>query len=151
LYSTSYTPKTVTLSREADGRYVPVSCADAPIQPLPPTSQELGVDPGLEAFTTLSNGTRIFSPGWRRNAERALKTAQRRVSRRKMGFSRRQKTVKALADAHLKVRRQRADFHHKTAPTFVRATDTISHEASQTANMAKNQHLAKSIADAAWC
>ena len=73
-------PKTVTISREADGWYVCFSCADVPVQPLPPTGQETGIDLGIEAFATLSDGTRIFHPGWYRKAERALKTAQRRVS-----------------------------------------------------------------------
>jgi transposase len=77
------TPKTVTVSREAAGWYVCFSCADVPVSPLPETGQETGVDLGIEAFATLSDGTRIFSPGWYRQAERPLKTAQRRVSRRK--------------------------------------------------------------------
>jgi len=46
-------PKTVTIRREADGWYVCFSCADVPVQPLPPTSQETGIDLGLEAFATL--------------------------------------------------------------------------------------------------
>ena len=92
------TPKTVTISREADGWYVCFSCADVPVQPLPATGQETGIDLGIEAFATLSDGTRIFSPGWYRKAERALKTAQRRVSRRKKGSNRRSKAVTLLAE-----------------------------------------------------
>ncbi len=144
------TPKTVTIRREADGWYVCFSCADVPMQSLPATRQETGIDLGIEAFATLSNGTRIFSPGWYRKAERALKTAQRRVSRRKKGSARRKKAVDLLAKAHQKVRRQRADFHHKTALALVRANDTIYHEDLQTANMVRNHHLAKSISDAGW-
>jgi putative transposase len=144
------TPKTVTISREADGWYVCLSCADVPLQPLPATGQETGVDLGIEAFATLSNGTRIFSPGWYRQAERALKTAQRRVSRRKKGSNRRRKAVQLLAKAHQKVKRQRADFHHKTALALGRANDSIYHQDLQTANMLKNHHLAKSISDAGW-
>ena len=143
-------PKTVTISREADGWYVCFSCANVSIQPLPQTGQETGIDLGLEAFATLSSGERIFHPGWYRKAERALKTAQRRVSRRKNGSHRRRKAVQLLAKAHLKVKRQRTDFHHKTALALVRTNDTIYHENLQIRNMVKNHHLAKSISDAGW-
>ena len=143
-------PKTVTLSKEADGWYVCCSCADVPVQPLPETGQETGVDLGIEAVATRSAGTRIFHPGGYRKAERALTTAQRRVSRRTQGSHRRRKALHLLAKAHQQVRRQRADFHQKTALALVRANDTIYHEDVQTSNLLKNHHLAKSIQDAGW-
>jgi putative transposase len=144
------TPKTVSISKEADGWYACFSCVDVLLQPLPPSGQETGIDLGIEAFATLSDSRRIFSPGGYRKAECAMITAQRRVSRRKTGSNRRRKAVTLFAKAHLKVRRQRADFHHKTALTLVREHDVIYHEDLQTANMLRNHHLAKSIADAGW-
>ena len=144
------TPKTVTVSKEADGWYVCFSCADVPVQPLPTTDQETGIDLGIEAFATLSDGAHIFSPGWYRKAERMLKMAHRRVTRRKKGSHRRRNAVALLAKAHQKVRRQRVDFHHKTALALVRENDSIYHEELQTANMVRNHHLAKSIQDAGW-
>jgi putative transposase len=122
------TPKTVTVLRDADGWCVCISCAEAPTHPLPPAGQDTGIDLGLEAFATPSNGTRIFHPGWYRKAERTLKTAQRRVSRRKKGSNRRRKAVTLLARAHLKVKRQRADFHHRVALRLVKSHNTVYYE-----------------------
>jgi putative transposase len=55
-----------------------------------------------------------------------------------------------LAKAHLKIKRQRADFHHQEAHTLVLQYDTIYYEDLQTANMVQHHHLAKSISDAGW-
>ncbi len=52
---------------------------------------------------------------------RTAKPAQRRVSRRKKGQQSSRKAVTLLAKAHQTVRRQRQDFHHKTALALVRA------------------------------
>jgi putative transposase len=143
-------PKTVTISHEADGWYVSFSCADVPCQPLPLTGQETGIDLGLESFATLADGSQIANPRIFRVAERALKRAQRRVARRTKGSKRRRKAVRLLARAHQKVRRARHDVHHKVALSLVRQYDTIYHEDLQTANLLRNHHLAKSIADAGW-
>ncbi len=144
------TIKTVTISLEADGWYACFSCADVPTQPLSTTGQETGIDLGLESFATLADGTMIHSPRCYRRAEAYLRLCQRRVAGRKKGSHRRKKAVKLLAKAHQKVRRQRADFHYKAALQLVRENDTIYHEDLQTANMIRNHHLAKSIADAGW-
>ena len=151
------TPKTVTISKEADGWYVAISCVEVPTHPLPTRGQETGIDLGLESFATLSDGSRILTPGCYRKAEAYLAKCQRRVARRKKGSARRKKgsarrkkAVVLLAKAHQTVRRQRQDFHHKTALSLVRAYDTIYHEDLRVANMVRNHHLAKSIADAGW-
>jgi putative transposase len=144
------TPKTVTIRHEADGWYACFACEGVPIRPLPATGREIGIDLGLEAFATLADGSQIANPRIFRVAERRLKRAHRRVSRRTQGSHRRRKAVRLLAKAHQKVRRQRTDFHHKVALALVRRYDTIYHEDLQTANMLRNHHLAKSIADAGW-
>ena len=57
------TPKTVMIGKEADGWYACFSCADVPVQPLPLTGEETGIDVGLESFLTLANGEQVENPG----------------------------------------------------------------------------------------
>jgi putative transposase len=144
------TIKTVTLSREADGWSVGFSCADVPVQPLPATGQETSIALGIVAFATLSDGTRIFNPGWYRKAERRLKTAQRRVSRRKQGGNRRRRAVKLLAKAHQQARRQWQDSHHQVALRLIHSNEVIYHEDVQVRDRVPHHHLAQSIQDAGW-
>ena len=164
------TPKTITISREADGWYACFSCADVPVQSLPPTGKETGIDVGLKVFLVTAEGDVVVeNPRHYRKGEKRLAKAQRRVSRRKKGSNRQKKAVVLLARAHQTVKRQRADHHHKTALALVRAYDTIYHEAIQPANLsrrpaplpdgnggylqngaARKAGLNKSIHDAGW-
>ncbi len=131
------TIKTVTVSHEADGWYVCCSCAEVPADPLPRTGQETGIDVGLQVFLVTADGDAVENPRHYRNAERALQKAQRRVSRRTKGSHRRKKAAQQCAKQHQHVRRQRADFHHKTALALVRRYDTIDVEAIQVANLSR--------------
>ncbi|HLW00718.1 MAG TPA: transposase [Ktedonobacterales bacterium] len=162
-------PKTVTISREVDGWYACFSCADVPTQPLPLTGQETGIDVGLKSFLALADGTFVANPRYYRKAEKALKRAPRRVSRRQKGSKRRQKAVKSLAKKHQKIARQRRDFHQKIALSLVRQYDVIYREAIQSKNLSirpkpkpdgnggylqngtsRKAGLNKSINDAGW-
>jgi putative transposase len=131
------TIKTVTMSKEADGWYVCLSCAEVPTQPLPLTGQQTGIDVGLTVFLSTADGQSVANPRYYRKAEQALKKAQQRVSRRKKGSKRRYKAVRVLAKRHQHVRRQRHDFHHQTALALVRAYDTIDVEAIAPATVSR--------------
>jgi putative transposase len=56
------TPKTVTISREADGWYVFFSCAQVPVEPLPVTGRETGIDMGLKVFLVPADGEPVKTP-----------------------------------------------------------------------------------------
>src|SRR5258708_27865508 len=109
------TIKTVTISKEADGWYVAFSCAEVPTEPLPETGKETGIDVGLKVFLITADGQLVANPRHYRTAERELKKAQHRASPRTNGTHRRNTPLLVLAKKHQHVRRQRADFHHKTA------------------------------------
>jgi putative transposase len=144
------TLKTVTISKEADGWYAILSCADVPAQPLPPTGRETGIDVGLKVFLSTADGCVVENPRLHRRGEKRLAKAQRVVSRRKPGSHGRRKAVGHLQRAHQHVKRQRLDFQHKTALALLRQYDTLYLEDLQVANMVRNHHLAKSISDAGW-
>jgi len=120
------------------------------MQPLAATGHETGIDVGLTVFLITAAGEPVENPRQYRKAERQLAKAQRSVSRRKKGSKRRRKAVQLLARKHQQVKRQRTDFHHKTALALLRQYDTIYLEELQVRNMVRNRHLAKSISDAAW-
>jgi putative transposase len=162
-------PKTVTISREADGWYACFSCAEVPTESLPLTGKETGIDVGLKVFLVTAEGKRVENPRFHRKAEEGLKHAQKRVSRRKKGSKRWCKAVGQCAKKHQKVKRQRTDFHHKTALNLVRQYDVIYLEGLQIRNMSRRpapkpdgnggyEHngaaykagLNKSINDAGW-
>jgi putative transposase len=105
------TPKTVTVRREADGWGACLSCADVPMQPLPLTGRETGIDVGLQVFLITAEGQKVANPRHYRKAEQQLKKAQRRVSRRKQGTKRRRKALAQLKRTHQQVARQRCDCH----------------------------------------
>jgi putative transposase len=131
------TIKTITVSKEADGWYVCFSCAEVPAQPLPLTGRETGIDVGRKVFLSTADGQPVENPRHYRKAEQALKKAQQRVCRRKKGSKRRRKAVQVLARKHQHMRRQRSDFHHKTALALVRQYDVIYYEAIQPANLSR--------------
>jgi putative transposase len=72
------------------------------------------------------------------------------VARRQQGSKRRKKAVALRAKQHQKVQRQRRDGHHQAALLLVREDDTIYLEDVRVANLVRNRHLAKSIADVGW-
>jgi putative transposase len=129
--------KTVTVRREADGWYVCFSCVEVPTEPLPRTGRETGIDVGLKVFLVTADGDSVENPRHYRKAERQLKKAQKRVSRRKQGSKRRRKAVAQLKRKHQRVQRQRRDFHHKTALYLLRTYDTIYLEDLQVRNMSR--------------
>jgi putative transposase len=61
------TPKTVTISKEADGWYVCCSCADVPTEPLPLTGQQTGIDVGLTVVLSTADGDIVENPRHYRN------------------------------------------------------------------------------------
>ena len=142
--------KRVRVVRRVDGYYVQFCVANERAEESVPTGIAIGIDVGLNHFYTDSKGQTVANPRHLRKSEKALKRAQRRVSKRKKGSNNRRKAIKRLGKKHLKVSRQRKDFAVKTALCVVKSSDFVAYEDLQVKNMVKNRRLAKSISDAAW-
>lgn len=143
--------KTCTIRREADGWYVIFAVEENQSRYVPKTGNSVGIDVGIESFATLSTGEQIDNPRCYRTAEKRLQGAQRSVSGKiNLRSKRRKKAVKLLAKKHLKVKRQREDFHHKVGLNLIRRYDDLAVEDLNIKGMVKNPSLAKSISDAAW-
>ncbi len=142
--------KRVRIVRKADGYYVQF-CVDTErtVEHIP-SGKQLGIDVGLKAYLTDSEGQTVPNPRHYRKAEKKLARLQRRLSRKQKKSANRKKARKALAKQHLKVQRQREDFARKTANTYVSSNDLIAYEDLQIKNMVRNRKLAKSIHDAGW-
>ena len=118
----------VRLLRRADGYYVQFAVkADRHVEHIP-TSKHIGIDVGLKAFLTTSEGETIAPPRYLRKAEKQVKRLHRTHSRKQKGSKNRRKAQKKLAKAYLKVQRQREDFARKTANTLIQSSDMIAYE-----------------------
>jgi putative transposase len=142
--------KRVRVVRRADGYYVQFSIDQERAETHKPTNRRVGIDVGLNHFYTDSEGNKVENPRFLRKAEKALKRASRRVSRRTKGSKNRLKAIKQLGRTHLKVSRRRKDFAVKKARALIQSADLVAIEDLKVRNMVKNHHLAKSISDASW-
>ncbi len=147
-------PKTVHLVLRADGHwYALIVCeTEPPSEHLPSVCEHpaIGIDVGLKSFLTDSEGNTIENPRFYRTSQKTLRRKQRQLSRRKKGSHRRRKAAKNVAETHLKINRQRRDFHFKTAKQYAESYHHIAVEDLAITNMVKNHKLAKSIMDASW-
>lgn len=110
----------------------------------------MGIDLGLRAVVTTSDGLEVSRPRFYVKAEKRLKRLQRQFSNKKPGSNRRWKARKRVASQHAKVARQRADFNHKLSYRLVKEHDLIAIENLKVNNLVRNHSLAKAIHDAGW-
>ncbi|HEY6284281.1 MAG TPA: transposase [Ktedonobacteraceae bacterium] len=147
-------PKTVHLVLRADGHwYALIVCETEPSgEHLPSVCEhpDIGIDVGLKAFLTDSEGNTVENPRFYRTSAATLRRKQRQLSRRKKGSHRRRKAAKNVAKTHLKIARQRRDHHFKVAKPYAQGYQRIAVEDPAITNMVKNHHLATSIMDASW-
>ena len=146
------TPKTVTLSRSATGKWYACLSCEMDAHPLSPTEHITGVDVGLASFATLSNGEQIDNPRFYRKDEADLKRVQKRKDAAKNAANwpeyTKQKTI--LSKIHQRIGHRRADFAHKHSRALVNRYQVIVFEQLAPQEMGRSKGMRKSIMDVAW-
>jgi putative transposase len=142
-------PSSVTVIRDAAGRYFASFVVHAAPDPLPETGAGCGIDLGLRHFAVMDDGSKISSPRFLRRAEKKLKKAQRGLARKQKGSANRDKARVRVARAHGRVADARRDFHHKLSTAIIRDNQAVYVEDLAVAGLARTR-LAKSVHDAGW-
>ena len=142
--------KTLTIIRTSTGKWFACFTVECEPEPLPQVSDAVGIDCGLERFSTLSTGEHIDNPRFFRKDEKLLAKAQKRLSAATKGTPERKKRCKVVAHVHERIANKRRDFAHKESQKLVNRFAIIVFENLNIHGMIKNHSLAKSISDAAW-
>ncbi|WP_328993994.1 transposase [Kribbella sp. NBC_01245] len=142
-------PTSVTLIKDAAGRYFMSFVVETEPDFLPEMNTETGIDVGLTHFAVLADGTKISSPKFLRRAEKKLKRLQKDLSRKAKGSKNRIKARIKVARQHSRVGDRRRDFHHKASTQIIRDNQAVYVENLAVSSLGRTR-LAKSVHDAGW-
>ncbi|GAB3900683.1 RNA-guided endonuclease TnpB family protein [Microbispora bryophytorum subsp. camponoti] len=142
-------PTSVTVIKDAAGRYFASFVVKTSNQPLPESAAEVGIDLGLTHYAVLSDGRKIDNPRFLRRAERRLRKAQQNLARKAKGSNNRKKAVVKVAKAHARVADARRDRAHKLSTALIRENQAVYVENLAVSGLGRTR-LAKSVHDAGW-
>jgi putative transposase len=142
-------PSSVTIVKDAAGRYFASFVVTTSDEPLPPSESEVGIDLGLTHFAVLSDGAKVTAPKFLRRAARKLRRLQRALCRKRKGSANRKKAVVKVARAHAKVADTRRDWQHKLSTAIIRDNQAVYVEDLCVVGLGRTR-LAKSVHDAGW-
>ena len=137
-----------TISQNPSGKYfVSVCCTEVNIPQYSPTGMVVGIDLGIKEFAVTSDGVHIENPKFLKKSEKKLAKSQRKLSRKTIDSSNRNKARIKVARCYEKITNQRKDFLHKLSTKLIKNHDVICLETLKVKNMVKNHKLAKAISD----
>ncbi len=140
----------VTLKREPSGKWFAQFGFDVEVAPPVHEGPAVGLDVGLDAFITTSDGQKTPAPRKYAAARARLRRKQRTLLRRQKGSKGREKARREVAILHEKVKNQRRNFLHNESRRLVDDYSLIAIEDLRLENLVKNHHLAASISDVGW-
>jgi putative transposase len=142
-------PREVGIRRKNGRWWVCFSCdaGEAPDKAL--IVGAVGVDLGIAAFATFSDGYEVANPRYFRTGEALLARRQRALARKECGSRSRERALLLVAKAHEHVQNQRLDFSRKVVADLYRRHDLVVYEDLEIKDLASGTR-AKSVHDAAW-
>jgi putative transposase len=140
--------KTCTIKKEVSGWFA-IFTVETAQEVLPKTGKIVGIDAGIENLMTLSDGTQIDNYKYFESSQKALRVAQRSVSRKKKGSQSLKKAFIKLKKIHAKIKNQRHDFAHKLSRQIVNKFAVMAIENLNIKKMSQGI-LSKQIHDVAW-
>jgi putative transposase len=129
------TPKSATVSREADWWYVSIQCEVGVAEPVKPIGEPIGVDLGVARPITLSTGEPAFMPRTSPEEMKRLAGMQKAIARRNKGSRNRAKAVRAVARFRARLARRRKDAAHKATTRIAKNHSIIVIEDLRVKNM----------------
>ena len=138
--------QTFNLSRDGDRWYVSF-CIDAERLPISHPEGAVGVDVGIKAFATLSNGETFDAPKPLKQAKIKLALLQRKASRQIKGSANQRKTYDKVRRLHARIVSIRKDFLHKLTTYLAKTFKAIKIEDLNVSGMLANHKLAGAISD----
>lgn len=143
-------PSSITLSRDAAGRYfVSCLCEFEPVS-LPITASTVGIDVGLKDLFVTDTGFKSGNPRHTAKYAKRLALLQRRLSRKQKGSKNRAKARLKVARIHAKIADCRLDNLHKLSRKLINENQVVCVESLKVKNMIRNPKLSRGIADAGW-
>ncbi|WP_264659140.1 RNA-guided endonuclease InsQ/TnpB family protein [Azospirillum canadense] len=142
-------PSTVTVTREADGRWY-VACRVVVLAERLEGGGAIGIDLGLTNLAVLSTGETITNPRHLAKRHKRLVREQRRLARKRKGSKNRAKARFRVARAHAAVRHARQDFLHHLSTRLIRDNQTICIEDLSVTGLLRAKRHSRAIADAGW-
>ncbi len=139
--------RSVTVRRRANRWFVSVSVKDDLPDPQPVRGSPVGVDLGVKALATLSDGTTFANPRALGRRLRKLRQLSKSLSRKQKGSKNHEKAKLRLAKMYLRVFNIRQDTLHKLTTYLAKSHSKIVIEDLNVSWMLKNRRLARAIAD----
>lgn len=135
------------VSKVADWWYVSIQVEVEKPKPATFEKQSTGVDVGIKALATLSDGSELENQKPLRSQINQLRKLSRSMSRRTKGSNRWWKAKRKLGRFHLSVANKRADAQHKASHAIASTYAFIGVEDLHVKGMVKNRRLSLAISD----